>query len=88
MENHVSAVEQQLVDLHDEVHKISCLEKEVFRLKQHTEDLESSRNWRNNLWLYGVPESLEGSDCLFFHLLPSKIAWHAFLNLVEYSESS
>lgn len=49
MENHVSAVEQQLVDLHDEVHKISCLEKEVFRLKQHTEDLESSRNWRNNL---------------------------------------
>lgn len=39
----------------------SSLEKEVRNLKQHTEDLEN-RNRRNNLRIYGLPESLEGDD--------------------------
>ncbi|XP_078542123.1 uromodulin-like [Lissotriton helveticus] len=61
----LSDVEQKISDALDVIAKVDTLTKEVHLLKKSTEDLKN-RNCRNNLRIYGIPESSEGSDMINF----------------------
>lgn len=65
LEGRMSTVEQQVSVVQGDSQQITSLEKEVRNLQRHTEDLEN-RNRRNNLRIYGLPESLEGEDPVSF----------------------
>ena len=61
LESRVVLVEQKVESFNATSSRVSNLESEVALLKRHAEDLEN-RNRRNNLRIYGLPESLEGSN--------------------------
>lgn len=63
LDNRTILLEHQASEIQVNSQRISSLEKTVLSLQQHTEDLEN-RNRRNNLRIYGLPESLEGDDAV------------------------